>query len=52
MLKITSLLTLKQHNAQCDGYFFFDPIHPTQGTHNILAKYTAQLIDDSGIIFA
>jgi phospholipase/lecithinase/hemolysin len=35
----------------CDGYFFFDPIHPTTLTHEILAKDLKEVFGQEGLEF-
>lgn len=41
---------IKENNA-CEGYFFFDPVHPTALTHQIMSKQVRELLDKSGVIF-
>jgi phospholipase/lecithinase/hemolysin len=36
------------YNA-CDGYLFFDPVHPTEPAHIIMATKIKKLLDDAGI---
>lgn len=35
----------------CEGYFYFDPVHPTVHVHRILADYARMLLDEAGIMF-
>lgn len=51
-LKIASTIKLSSKKSACDGYLFFDPVHPSVLAHKILAERTRQLLKDSGIDFA
>ncbi|MDP3704871.1 MAG: SGNH/GDSL hydrolase family protein [Legionellaceae bacterium] len=42
--------TLKGSHA-CDGYFFFDPVHPTALAHQLMAERIHELLTNSGITF-
>ncbi len=35
----------------CEGYLFFDPVHPTALAHEILAEKARIMLDDSGVEF-
>lgn len=35
----------------CEGYLFFDPVHPSELAHIAMAKRTKQMLDDAGIAF-
>ena len=35
----------------CDGYLFFDPVHPSEHAHEIMAARTKLLLDKEGIEF-
>ncbi|GGI86204.1 SGNH/GDSL hydrolase family protein [Legionella impletisoli] len=46
---------IKQAKGQvdpCDGYLFFDPVHPTALAHKILSERTLQDLDNAGFEFA
>lgn len=51
-LQVASALKLNSKKSACDGYLFFDPVHPSALAHQILATRTHKLLDDSGITFA
>jgi phospholipase/lecithinase/hemolysin len=36
----------------CEGYFFFDPVHPTAPAHKLLAEYARANLDAEGVEFA
>lgn len=42
---------IKQANA-CDGYFFFDPLHPSGAAHRIIADKIAALLETEKVIFS
>ena len=35
----------------CDGYLFFDPVHPSASVHQLMAERTKMLFDEVGIDF-
>lgn len=41
--------TGKKDDLNCDGYAFWDRIHPTTVTHNLIAQGARQLIDEAGL---
>ncbi|OGV33764.1 MAG: hypothetical protein A3E88_05305 [Legionellales bacterium RIFCSPHIGHO2_12_FULL_35_11] len=38
-------------NDACDGYFFFDPVHPSAKTHEIMATNVTKFLIKSGVKF-
>ncbi len=36
----------------CDGYFFFDPVHPTGLTHRLISEYVIDALNEAHIEFA
>lgn len=51
-LKVASTLKLKSKKSACDGYLFFDLVHPSVLAHKILAERTKKLLSDSEVNFA
>ncbi len=51
-LNVAATLKLTSKKSACDGYLFFDLVHPSALAHKILADRTRQLLQDSGINFA
>lgn len=51
-LQVASMLQLNSKKSACDGYLFFDPVHPSTSAHKILAERTRQLLQNAGIDFA
>jgi len=53
VLKMVS--TIKANNLlgnnACDGYLFFDPVHPSAPAHVLMAKTTKELFDRNGVNF-
>lgn len=45
--------TVKPHlkHDVCDGYLFFDPVHPSEPAHIIMATKIRQLLDKAGVVF-
>lgn len=51
ILNMVSTVSRHKKPNACNGYFFFDPVHPSGPTHLIMAERTKQLLDDMGITF-
>jgi phospholipase/lecithinase/hemolysin len=49
MLKLTAFATIQTNNINCDGYLFFDPIHPTSLTHELIGRNIYTYISNSGL---
>ena len=45
-------VTPKDNNDACDGYLFFDLVHPTAYAHQLIAEKVRQMLDVSGIEFS
>ena len=45
----TSMFMMSVNMPACAGYMFFDPIHPTTKTHQLLAKHLATFIEGQGV---
>lgn len=42
-------LNASKEPLQCDGYLFWDHVHPSQATHTIIANRAMQLINQAGL---
>lgn len=42
----------RSFNDECEGYLFFDPIHPTHHTHEVMTQFVIELFDKSGLYFS
>ncbi len=53
ILKMSASLIKNEQLAKdaCDGYFFFDPVHPTALTHKILANILQDVLKDNNLEF-
>ncbi len=47
----STLVEPNKSNDACDGYFFFDPIHPTTLTHQVLADQLKATLEKANIRF-
>ncbi len=52
LLKMVARVTPKDNNDACDGYLFFDLVHPTAYAHQLIAEKVRQMLDVSGIEFS
>lgn len=41
---------LRSQPLQCEGYLFWDHVHPTTTTHRLIAQQVQNLIDDAGLV--
>jgi phospholipase/lecithinase/hemolysin len=51
ILNLVASVKPQQKKGACDGYLFFDPVHPSAPAHVIMAQRTRMLFDDKGIKF-
>lgn len=51
MLKIASTIKTQSPKSACDGFLFFDMVHPTALAHQILARRVGELLQASNINF-
>lgn len=51
ILKMVSSVKLRQKVDACTGYLFFDPVHPSEIAHQVMAERTKKMLDDAGIEF-
>jgi phospholipase/lecithinase/hemolysin len=52
LLKMVARVTPKSSRDACDGYLFFDLVHPTGFAHKLIAEKVRDMLDASGIEFA
>lgn len=51
VLELASSIKAKNKSDACDGYFFFDPVHPSAEVHRLMAERTKLIFDDLKIAF-
>jgi phospholipase/lecithinase/hemolysin len=51
VLNMVASVTPKLNKDACDGYLFFDLVHPTAYAHRLIAEKVRDLLDASGIEF-
>lgn len=51
VLKMVASAKRKAKKSACDGFLFFDPVHPSAEAHAIMAERTKRLFDENGIEF-
>jgi phospholipase/lecithinase/hemolysin len=47
---VAKIRSLRTANV-CDGYLFFDPVHPTLEAHRVMADYAKEVLDEAGVAF-
>ena len=52
LLKMVAQVTPKSNSTACNGYLFFDLVHPTGFAHRLIAEKLRQQLDGLGIEFA
>lgn len=52
IIKMASHVKANLHSDSCEGFLFFDPVHPTEPAHKIIAERISVLLDEAGIKFA
>lgn len=52
MLSVEPVTKMSLKNSACDGFLFFDPVHPSALAHQILAERMNDLLQASDINFA
>lgn len=50
-VSVAALLKTKAISAACDGFLFFDPVHPTALAHHILSDRTDLILKNAGVSF-
>ncbi|WED43654.1 GDSL family lysophospholipase PlaA [Legionella cardiaca] len=53
VLHMATKLKLKEETEKdaCEGFLFFDPVHPTAPAHQIMAEHAKNFLDASGVKF-
>ena len=51
IVKMASMVTRKVSQDACEGYLFFDPIHPTVRAHQFMAEEGIKILQEAGIEF-
>jgi phospholipase/lecithinase/hemolysin len=51
LLHMVSRIRGPANENACDGYLFFDPVHPTAPAHALMAYRTKLMLDKMGIDF-
>lgn len=51
-LRLVASVTPKQTKDACDGYLFFDLVHPTGLAHKIIAEKIRFMLDQAGVEFS
>jgi len=51
ILKMAASIQPKNNPHACDGYLFFDIIHPTDKAHEFIAEQAVSLLDKENIVF-
>ena len=49
ILKIAASIRVNSAHSACDGFLFFDPVHPSALAHRIISERARELLDQSGI---
>lgn len=52
LLNMVSSTKAEKENPGCEGYLFFDLIHPTALAHQIIAEKTRIVLDEAGVKFS
>lgn len=53
ILKMVASVQYNPDNGKsaCDGYLFFDPVHPSGAVHMLLAERAKLVLDEKGVVF-
>ncbi len=51
ILAMVSTIKPRLGHDACDGYLFFDPVHPSAPAHVLMANKIKELFEQSGIVF-
>jgi len=52
LLRMIATVKAKSKKDPCEGYLFFDPVHPTVPAHYLMAERTKTLFDKEGVEFS
>lgn len=51
LLELVASVKANNHADACDGYLFFDPVHPSKEVHRMMAERTKEIFDKLKIQF-
>lgn len=51
VLKMVSSVKARASIDACTGFLFFDPVHPSEPAHVVMAEKTKQMLDEAGVKF-
>ena len=51
MLKVASTMNVRSAKSACDGFLFFDMVHPTALAHSILARRVHEILQNANVDF-
>lgn len=51
LLKMVARVSPKIANDACEGYLFFDLVHPTGLAHRLIAEKVRHMFDEAGLVF-
>jgi phospholipase/lecithinase/hemolysin len=52
LLKMVARVTPKMSDDACEGYLFFDLVHPTGLAHRLIAEKVRTMLDQAGVVFS
>jgi phospholipase/lecithinase/hemolysin len=52
LLKMVARVTPKISDDACEGYLFFDLVHPTGLAHRLIAEKVRDMLDEAGVVFS
>ena len=51
ILSMVSTVKSRVKGNVCEGYLFFDPVHPSEVAHQLMAQTTKDMLDAAGVTF-
>ena len=51
MIRVASQIKLNSKEDNCEGYLFFDPVHPASLAHTLIANHIHELLASAGLSF-
>ena len=52
LLKMVANVTPKMDKDACEGYLFFDLVHPTGFAHSLISEKVRIMLDEAGVVFS
>lgn len=52
LLRMVAKIRTPRAASACDGYLFFDPVHPTLAAHRVMADYAKEILTEAGVELA